>query len=386
MYTLMALLFACAFWGLVSAARDNSPKYWLVYALSSALLAYCQGTGIIYVGVLAMLFPLCARSIHKPADWLGWLVSNAVVGILFLPWAGVFAQRASEVAKNFWVPIPSWSDPLHVLHDLTVASIPSPSTIAGQHFGSAFSLVLPDWFWVLPIASIVVWTILRSHSENQWAVRTLVAAYVLPILLIFVLSLTIKPIFLPRVLLPTAIPLVLLIGAASALPEALATWKKAVFLLGMFLLLASTFYHLRYVQKEQWRQVSEFLQQHIAPGEVVLYNVFDVSGKYLINRYDAEGGLRPVGQIDIGTVASSCTQNSITKCLEQAVAHYPAGTVSWVVSSHDQYMTGGMIISTWIKRGFSCETLDGFTGVRVARCTLVKIEEPMGKQGVPTLK
>lgn len=372
MYTLMALLFACALWGLVGAARDNSPKHWLAYTISATLIAYSQGAGIVYVGVLAMLFPLCAKNINKAANWLPWLPSHAAVAFFFLPWLGVFMQRAHDVAGNFWVPAPSWSDPLLVLRDLTVASIPSPSEMYLQHLGAQFPVDLPDWLWVVPIALVLVGVIARSGPEKAWAVRTLVVAYVLPILVIFLLSLVVKPIFLPRVFLPTAIPMVLLIGAVSEVSVKLAAWMKAMLVLSAVLLIASTFYHLRYVQKEQWREASQFLQQNVAPGDVILYNVSDTGGKYLINRYDVKTALQSVAQVDISTAIKPCANRGVTECLDRGIAPYRAGTIFWIVSSHDQYMADRGTIAAWIKRHFAGEEIDKFPGVRIAHCTLIE--------------
>ena len=198
MYTLMALLFACGLLALVGAARENSWKHWITYIIASTLLAYSHGAGIIYVMVLAMLFPLCARSLSKATDWVPWLLSNAMVVVLFLPWLGVYMQRVHSVVQNFWVPVPGWSDPLLVLRDLTVASIPSLHDMFRHHLGVILPMDLPNWIWVLPVALVFVWAIVRSGSYKSWEVRTLVAAYVLPILLIFLLSLGVKSIFLEQ--------------------------------------------------------------------------------------------------------------------------------------------------------------------------------------------
>ena len=344
MYTLMAFLFACALWGLVGAARDNSLKHWLVYTVSSTLIAYSQGTGIVYVAVLAMLFPLCAKTINKAANWGPWLLANAVVALLFLPWLGIFMQRVHDVARNFWAPAPSWSDPQLVLRDLTVAWIPAPSEISLQHLGAPLPVDLPAWLWVVPLVLVLVTAIAKSGPEKAWAVRTLVAAYVLPILVIFLLSLIVKPIFLPRVFLPTVIPMVLLFGAVSEVSTKPAAWLRVMFVVSVLLLIASTFYYFRYTQKEHWREASLFLQQNVALGDVILYDVDGPTGKYLINRYDAKAALQAVEQVDISTAIEPCINSEVTECLDQAIARYRAGTVLWILSSHEQYLADPMTI------------------------------------------
>ena len=376
MYSLLAFLFACALWGLVSAARDNSLKHWLAYTISSTLIAYSLGAGVIYVAVLAMLFPLCARNINKAANWVPWLFSNAAVALLFLPWLGIYMQRAHDVARDFWVPAPSWSAPLLVLRDFTVAWIPAPSEMSLQHLGAPFPVGLPDWLWVVPIVLVLVYAIAKSGPEKVWVVRTLVAAYVLPILVIFLLSLAVKPIFLPRVFLPTVIPMVLLLGAVSEVSVKPAAWLRAVIVVSVLLLVASTFYYFRYTQKEHWREASQFLQQHVAPGDVILYNDDGSTGKYLINRYDAKAALRSVEQVDINTAIELCIDSKVTGCLirelDRGIAHYRAGTVFWIISSHDQYMANHGTVAAWIKRHFAGEAIGKFFGIRIVHSILVE--------------
>jgi uncharacterized membrane protein len=371
MYTLMALLFACGLLALVGAARENSWKHWITYIIASTLLAYSHGAGIIYVMVLAMLFPLCARCPGKATYWVPWLLSNAMVVVLFLPWLGVYMHRVHSVVQNFWVPVPGWRDPLLVLRDLTVASIPSMHAMFRHHLGVNLPIDLPNWIWVLPMALVFVWAIVRSGSYKSWEVRTLVAAYVLPIILIFLLSLGVKPIFLSKVLLPTAIPMALLIGSVGENSGKQVAWGRTILILTIMLLMVGTFYSLRYMQKEAWRESSQFLQKNVVPGDVIVYSKFGNIEKYLINKYDAKSALRETAQFDFDTEVSMCDNRDITECLDRSIANYNPNTV-WIVRPHDQHGAYRGIFLAWMKLHFAEEVPGSdFLGIRIERFTLV---------------
>ena len=371
MYTLMALLFACALLALVGAARENSWKHWITYIIASTLLAYSHGAGIIYVMVLAMLFPLCARSLSKATDWVPWLLSNAMVVVLFLPWLGVYMQRVHSVVQNFWVPVPGWSDPLLVLYDLTVAWIPSPHNMFQNHLGVILPMDLPNWIWVLPVALVFVWAIVRAGSNKSWEVRALVAAYVLPILLVFLLSLGVKSIFLGKVFLPTAIPMALLFGSVGENSGKQVAWNRTILILTIMLLMVGTSYSLRYMHKEAWRESSQFLQKNVLPGDVIVYKGCPSILKLLINRYDTESALRETAQFDFETEVSKCDKRDITDCLDRSIEHYKPSKV-WIVRSHDDNKADRRIFLAWMKRHFAGDVSGRrFLGIQIERFTLV---------------
>jgi hypothetical protein len=327
--------------------------------------------------VLAMLFPLCARNPGKAKDWVPWLLSNAMVVVLFLPWLGIYMQRVQFVVQNFWVPVPGWSDPLLVLRDLTVASIPSLHDMFRSHLGVILPMDLPDWIWVLPVALVLVWAIIRSASNKSWEVRTLVAAYVLPILFIFLFSLVVRSIFLDKVFLPVAVPMALLVGSVGEHAGKQMAWNRTILILTIMLLLAGTVYSFRYMQKEAWRASSQFLQKHVVPGDVIVYKGCPNIGKLLINRYDTESALREAAQFDFETEVGRCDSHDITDCFDRSIERYKPGTV-WIVRSHDHYTSGHRIFSAWIKQHLNGETsVSDFFGIQIERFRLI------GPQGVP---
>jgi hypothetical protein len=292
-----------------------------------------------------------------------------VVVVLFLPWLGVYMQRAQFVVQGFWIPVPSWSDPLLVLHDLTVASIPSLHDMFRNHLGVLLPGELPDWIWVLPVALVLVWAIVRLGSNKSWEVRTLVAAYVLPIIIIFLLSIVVRSIFLDKVFLPAAIPMALLVGSVGENSGKHAALRRTILILTLMLLMVGTFYSFRYMQKEQWRESSQFLQQHVAPGDVIVYKGTPDIGKLLINRYDTESALRETVQFDFEAEASNCDTRDISECLDRSIERYKPGTV-WIVSSHTQHWADHRIFQAWMNRHFSSEVPGSdYSGIRIERFT-----------------
>jgi hypothetical protein len=175
-----------------------------------------------------------------------------------------------------------------------------------------------------------------------------------------------------RVFLPTAIPMVLLVGSVSENAGKQMAWNRRILMLTIMLLMVGTFYSFRYLQKEEWRESSQFLQKHVVPGDVIVYKGSSI-GKSLINRYDTESALRETAQIDFESEFRKCDERDIAECLDRSIERYKPGTV-WIVTSHDQHNADRRIFQAWLKRHFTGEvTGSDFHGIRIERFT------PLGK-------
>ena len=79
-------------------------------------------------------------------------------------------------------------------------------------------------------------------------------------------------------MLPTAIPMALLIGSVGENSGKQVAWSRTILILTIMLLMVGTFYSLRYMQKEAWRESSQFLQKNVVPGDVIVYKgMFEIS-------------------------------------------------------------------------------------------------------------
>ena len=345
MYTLMVLLFAGALWGLVVGARDGRPSGWVGYAVCAALLIYTQALGSLYVAVLAALFPVVAQRLRQWRDWRPWLLAHSAVALAFAPYALTHARRVRGVAASFWIEPQAPEPPLlTTLFQWTVAPIPSPSQLLVRHLDLDPGPLLGRWVWFAIVLVVLTVAIYLVPPERSWARSALVLTFAAPILALSALSLMIRPLLIPRVLLPTVVPTVLLLGALAASQPGRRAWRHAALGAVFLVLLLGSFYHLRYVAKHEWRQASRHLQENVQPADVILYNVgpstrfplgsIEDQGRFLINRYDERRVLARIPQVLVSELTTGCAAEERARCLGRHLRAYPPGQVVWVVQAY----------------------------------------------------
>jgi hypothetical protein len=143
----------------------------------------------------------------------------------------------------------------------------------GDQLGVHVSPVFGRWIWFVVVLCVLTLAVTCVPAEKRRAVSILLLAFTLPIVLLCAVSLVVRPVLIPRVLLPTVVPMVLLFGALAASTSIRPVWRRAG-LGGLFvILLLGDFYGFRYDTKEQWREASHYLQEHVRPADVVLVNL-----------------------------------------------------------------------------------------------------------------
>jgi 4-amino-4-deoxy-L-arabinose transferase-like glycosyltransferase len=332
MYSLMVLLFACAFWGLVVGVREGLAVGWIAYTGSASLLAYTHGLGCVYVLVLAVLFPVITTSSRPRKTWRRWFLANSFVALLFCPYVLIYAQRIRGVAGDFWIRLESPEPPIFTtLFYSTVFPIPPMSKILA-HLDVHLSPLFGQWMWFAPVVVVLALAVTCAPAENRWAVASLLLAYTLPIVLLSAISLVVSPVLIPRVLLPTVVPMVLMLGSFAALTSIRSLWRQMGLATVFIVLLVGDFYSFRYGAKEQWRQASHYLQEHVRSTDVVLIN--RGLGRFLVDRYDRQGVLRLVPKLAVDELMARCGQDEAPACIEAALRAFPRGQTVWLVEGH----------------------------------------------------
>jgi hypothetical protein len=246
MYPLLVLTFTLALWGLVAGAQDGQARGWIMYAAAGAAMAWSHAVGIYYAAVLAALALAIPREDGQRWSWRPWLAAGAALVALFAPWLPVAVATTRDTVADFWIPHPGLEPPFFTtVYQFTVSPIVSPAEVLRSHLGLDSGALLGTWVWMVVILAVLAFAIALGQPKRRWTVRLLVLAYLAPIGLFTVLSLVVRPILLPRILLPVVVPLVLLLAVGvEAVPRP--RWRAAVGGgLALALLLGSA-YGLRY--------------------------------------------------------------------------------------------------------------------------------------------
>ena len=354
MYPLLVLGYTLALWGAVAGARDGERRGWIVYALGGAIVAWCHALGVYYAAILAglaLIVPLGAAGSSGSAGSLGsrgaWAIATGALAALCLPWAPFSLARGREVAAGYWIPPPQPEPPLFTtLREFTVATLPSLAVALRTRTGIDLAPFLGVWLWMVPLLGVLGLAFVFGGRPRRRVVWFLALAYAFPIVLFTVASLTVRPILLPRILLPTAAPMVLLLAAGVvAVPR---RWGRMVAgLVVASVLLLGAVYGLRHAHdfREGWRAASEYLQARVRPGDVL----FDARGtgdgpgfrnqarmwmpsdaEFLFLRYDETGRLRNLPWVSIQRVVHHC-RGPIGSCLDAAFGSVPIGGRVWYV-------------------------------------------------------
>ena len=378
MYPLLVLAFTLALWGLVAGARDGKAVGWVVYVLGSAMMAWTHGIGIWYAPVLAVLGLAMPREDGRPWSWRPWLVANTAVALLFAPWAPVAIQNARELASSFWVrPIGPEPPVLTTIHQFTVASIAPPGALLRSHLGLDVSSTLGDGLWIVPLLGVLAFAIAVGQREQRSAVRFLALAYLAPIGLFTALSLMVRPLLLPRILLPVVVPLVLLLAVGvRAVP-----WWRGQVAAGMlvgFMLLLGTAYGLRRDagDTEAWREASRYLQAEARPGDALLILSARLAAprasprarelataEMLLLRYDDTGRLRSLPRLTTPRVMHTC-HGEIGACFDAALRAAGAEKHVWVIHRAAPLPPA---LRPWLDHGLERGHVEQFRAITIER-------------------
>ena len=247
-YYLLTLAYACTAWALLRLVRVHretgtiDPRGWAGYLIGIAFLPWLHNLGALYVaapglGLLALMGPVEFLRTH----WKRFLIGHALVLLAIMPAALILLDQAPTWAGTTWLRF----NPGSLIEDTLLI------------FG------LPGLFGAIAAAVLAGYAFAASGDSRIAPVLLMMA--LLPGLLALGLTLAITPVFLPRTLVASGAPLVLLLAMGA--DRSLLT--RAVF--GMLLLLAV----VRMIQvqqlppQENWYGVVRWLAPRMQPGDRV---------------------------------------------------------------------------------------------------------------------
>ncbi|MCB0208393.1 MAG: glycosyltransferase family 39 protein [Anaerolineae bacterium] len=253
---LLTLLSSCCFF---QALRTDRYGWWAVFVVTATLAAYTAYFAFPIFAAMALYVFLIERQRQKIFHFL---VAMVVVGLLYLPWVGVFIAQTRAVADTYWIAQPS---PLVLFTTLSgfFISYTLPS------FWIAVSLVttLLIIFVVLNDGRHIIW---RRHIDTKPLLWLLLWGFI-PLVGTFLISL-IQPIFQLRTVL-TASPAFYILVAWGTMRSPQRRVNGFLFLPTVALMLFSlfNFYFNPAFEKPAWRAAATYVNTHTQPGDVVLH-------------------------------------------------------------------------------------------------------------------
>lgn len=260
---------------------------WLAYILLTAATLLTHNTAVFFpfstnllvLGLLLRQSPVSSlwpqASNLKPKTFLrNWLLAQAGVLLLWLPWLPAFVAQSTAVYDDFWLPVPTAQTVINTFGVFASDMLPrTPGALAGAR-------VLFIGFAVAGILS------LRRRPAPLWFLLTML---VTPIAGEWLVSLR-RPIFYDRTLIWASIPFYLLLASGilrlrfeppgpkdGDIKGSLRLGGEKIPAIAALLALLALnglslhAYHTSF-QKEQWRGAASLVAELAQPGDLVLFN------------------------------------------------------------------------------------------------------------------
>ncbi len=271
MYTLLALGVLMYLYGVLLVLDANGlqttaqPKHshqhiaaFVLVALGTAIALYSHNLAFVSLGA-ANLYFLFKRAWRLQVRLM---LGQCVGAIFFTPWLIYVPTQLEKIQQAFWTTRPGLLDVVQMLLVFTTY-LPLPPVL--------ISLALLMSVLVLVLAS---WQLLKIARRKNFSALGLLVTFVLaPPFVLFVMSYLIRPVFVPRGAIASALVYAMLLGfVASRAPRAMQRILVAFTLLsaGVFLL----FYYSAY---GEWRrapyvEADAFLREQFRDGDVILHD------------------------------------------------------------------------------------------------------------------
>lgn len=333
MYTLLALLSLCSLYFFLKLFTTEKPTPPIIgYVITTSLLMHTHVYGffiIIAENLFFFALYFSRRDVFK-RQFKRWLLLQAALVVLFLPWLSIMIAQFERVQHGFWIPRPtlnflrltwiiySGSTLLSFLFIPLIAFglMPERLTQSNDNTGDQLSPLTPTR-QALPF----------SEREKK---LLLLLWFLSPIFIPFVLSQVLSSIYLPKYTIAASCAFLLL--AARGIMRVRVERVRVVL---VFVLLGLSFVSVRAYwsapHKDFWRESVNYFDRTAQGGDLVLFH--QESGHVPFRYYSKRTDIKAVPFPDYKT---ELTEENVGPKLKEIVAGHNR---VWVVASHPTEVT-----------------------------------------------
>ena len=229
---------------------------WAAVTLGGALAVWMHNLGAFALAALLLtVFPAVQWRLRGSlAFTANTLLSACLVLALwapFLPWLLVQSQR---IEAHYWQQSFTFWVFTHGMKNLLFPLFPSDSFIA----------------IIMAVCAVGVWAIYKARG--YWAAHLVVGAFLFPVLFAALLSIALRPMFVPRTILWVTIPFYVLIaaGLAQAIRSAGLARIPLAILAAYPFIFSDWAYITRPPVKEPWREITAAISTNFSPKDTAL--------------------------------------------------------------------------------------------------------------------
>lgn len=224
MYSLLGLLLTAATWCAVRGWREPAPlllsgpfrrwwqrwRWWVAFGVLAALAMYTQQLAAFYLAALGA-YPLLARK-RRPA--LGMLLGAVIAVILYLPWLIQLPGQVAKIGAYYWTSAPNLSRFVLTLYLFLVVNLDLPGNLG------PLALVCAVFVFVFFVVQAIR-ALRQPRRADRPALALVFWLFAGPVVMAWLVS-QVRPVYLERGLLPSALMLYLALGwlfARGGLPK-----------------------------------------------------------------------------------------------------------------------------------------------------------------------
>ena len=290
MYTMGAALGLAGLWMALKWLDSPSRRwrYLLAYALLAAIGLYTlYYFALLLIAINGIVFALLLTGFRQSSSdsdsghpLFAWMIAQVAVLLLYLPWGPTLWRQATDP------PVPPWRVPWQNIGEFSVTVSESLSALTVGQTPPAeatwpwalLTLAATAIFLVLPLSDdgSVPSTSERDRKRRSYGARITLLTYVfLPIMILYLLTLTLTPVYHVRYLFVYAPPFMLILAASVS-----ALWAKRVWLgIGWLVLIGGIslaslqqFWFNPLYRADDHRGAVAELAENWRPGDVILAN------------------------------------------------------------------------------------------------------------------
>jgi mannosyltransferase len=271
-YSLSVLLTLLSMYFFLNLLKRRSRGILLGYVVSSLLLIYSHVYGLFIIiaqNIYFIALSLLSGETGKPGVKKWFLIQSLLV-LLFIPWMSVFVHEAAQVQNGFWIPRPHISAVI--------------SSFRMYSSGSGFLLLV--FLAVLPFLFISYEKLRGGTDERsffrflesyEWKIHLLnidmlcflIMWLMTPLILPFIISRFSQPIFIARYTIIASSAFFLLVAGGISNVRSKPV-RSIVISIVIILSLRSVAGYYMEPDKEQWREVAEYVDTNANKSDVVL--------------------------------------------------------------------------------------------------------------------
>ena len=311
-------------------AQGSERRHWIAYVLFMTLGVYSSFVAVLVVPAQLLLL------VRRRGLALRFVLALGAVAGLCLPLALLALNRGSS--QLFWVPRPTQEIETQVLQSLTSAGL-EPSF---HNTLTTTTLLVATIALVLGVVALIGWRARRA-AGGQWGGITILAWLLVPVLIAWLASYVIQPVFVPRNLLMCVPPGALLLGLGFSdprLPRALALAGLIALVVLRALQVAASYG----VSPEPWGQSTSYVLARARPGDCVAFYPADsrMAFQYYVGSRPAVVGRVPRSILPIGRWGEVIpfVEDYTTLSPGQIAARGAGCRRLWLVSSHEGELNG----------------------------------------------